>query len=736
MSPAPIPVDLALHDAQLFEEVVSNTQVASSSSSGAAPAAAAAASANVANKNPFFDAFRDPQLRVHQPTSNPTDATSNLMLTENAGLTHASTLSATLDLFTSLGQVDAGSLRTLLVAAWNEDPLLTLKIIFSTRSIPRGKGSKEGFARGAAFLAEEHPQTLLRNLEQLVRPSDLIPQKKRKATSDAPEEEDEEDDDDMGEDDLCDVPVEPTPATARSHGTFKDLLDLLYFSSLASISTASKTQLSVEGDFSRLPGYEADPASPFIVARSKRAAFRTKVETPAAETSLETLMAGNTLHRSLHLTVARLFGIQLQKDLDALTSATQLRAAGRIDEARVAEGKISLAAKWAPTEKGSHDRQTGIATSIAEFLTPPSDGERTTSSLQRALGRYRSTFLAPLRKHLEIVEVKMSANKWEDIKYSRVPSLAMSKHRKLFHKHDAEGFGQYLVKVAEGKATISGAVMTPAVLLKQATESHRGDDVGALVANAQWKTLVDGVRDTGKLSRCIAVADVSGSMMSPMLADQTSPLHSSIALSILVAQVTAPPFANSIISFSESPRFIDLTGTTLAELWEQCQAGMGYNTDFIAVFREILRRAVAAKITQEQMVERIFVFSDMEFDEAGSHHRHSFGGESGGYATHYDTIVKEFGESGYVVPELVFWNLASRQKTMSKPVTAQQPGVALVSGYSAAMVKVFLEGGEFGEEAEKEEGSQAKVGKEPMTPEQIMRKAIGHESFAGLKVFD
>lgn len=116
------------------------------------------------------------------------------------------------------------------------------------------------------------------------------------------------------------------------------------------------------------------------------------------------------------------------------------------------------------------------------------------------------------------------------------------------------------------------------------------------------------------------------------------------------------------------------------------------------------------------------------------------------YATHYDVAKAKYTAAGYEIPELVFWNLASSQRRTSKPVTANQPGTALVSGYSAAIVKVFLEGGEFedeGDEVETVEEVDEETGtmvvkkvKVAMTPVDVMRKSVGHKSFEGLKVYD
>ena len=67
-------------------------------------------------------------------------------ITENGAPAFSSTLSSTLDAFQSLS-VHMGTLTidSVLTRAWEEDPALTLKIIWNTRSIHDGKGDKELF---------------------------------------------------------------------------------------------------------------------------------------------------------------------------------------------------------------------------------------------------------------------------------------------------------------------------------------------------------------------------------------------------------------------------------------------------------------------------------------------------------------------------------------------------------------------------------------------------------------
>ena len=110
---------------------------------------------------------------------------------------------------------------------------------------------------------------------------------------------------------------------------------------------------------------------------------------------------------------------------------------------------------------------------------------------------------------------------------------------------------------------------------------------------------------------------------------------------------------------------------------------MGMNTNFQAVFDLLLKKAVREKTPPSEMIRTIFVFSDMEFDEC----------EGQEYETDYQLIKRKYSEAGYPMPQIVFWNL--RGGNRSKPVTKNEAGVALVSGFSGQMMRVFLENGTF-----------------------------------------
>jgi len=227
-------------------------------------------------------------------------------------------------------------------------------------------------------------------------------------------------------------------------------------------------------------------------------------------------------------------------------------------------------------------------------------------------------------------------------------------------------------------------------------------------------------------------------------------MDSALGLSLLIAEVTKPPFGGSFITFSAEPKLEVIKGTTLQEKIKNMQStGWGFHTNFVAVFEDlILPQARKFNVKQDDMVKRIFVFSDMQFNQADT--------ASDRWSTSYERIKRKFQLYGYDMPELVFWNLASGwdPKTAQgefaapKPVTADEKGTSLVSGYSQGMLKVFLDNGEY-EDAEAEteiidetvtnEDGEEEVRitkKQKVDPTSTVRKAISHKAYSMLNVVD
>ncbi|KAG8856229.1 hypothetical protein FRB96_006541 [Tulasnella sp. 330] len=498
---------------------------------------------------------------------------------------------------------------------------------------------------------------------------------------------------------------------------------------------------------------------------------RTKAAAGAHKKLLKKL-ADDAKFKALYVTIARIFARALSEDVKILQKIADPSTAK--EEKHQLKWHITLAGKWAPTLCGSHDRLTNIGTAIALAMYASGDmaglpqirldAPVTEVDAEKVRSFYRRWVVSPLRRYAEIPEVMMSANKWDKINYSHIASASFGRNKKAFFKHDEGRLMSYLQDVAKGKKSISGATLGPHELVQEAINltatgkkgpiEARLNEVSISIVNNQWNTMIERLREAGTLDNCIAVCDVSGSMggisASPKRkksqTDFVQPILPAISLTLVLATLAKPPFNNTFITFHSTPEIVTIptsAQTDLASAVQQIsEAKWGMNTDFNAVFTKlILPLAVANKLKREEMVKRVFVFSDMQFDCARQEAERQ---EGIAWDTCHEQIVKEFEDAGYDVPEIVYWNLSGRA-TAAKPITKDTPGVAMVSGFSGNLLKVFMEKDEIPEEEwmdiVDEEGntvaqSGEKAAKVPMTPEDIMNKALGMKSYEGLKVLD
>lgn len=274
----------------------------------------------------------------------------------------------------------------------------------------------------------------------------------------------------------------------------------------------------------------------------------------------------------------------------------------------------------------------------------------------------------------------MGAKAWGSLPYNRVASVAMKSYKEIFLSHDEERFKKYLEDAKSGKTKIAAGALLPHEIIG---DLEGGD--GGQVAELQWKRMVDDMRTKGWLTNCIAISDVSGSM-------EGTPMEVSVALGLVVSELAEEPWRGKLITFSGTPELHLVEGDDLRSKTQFVRdMDWGANTDFQKVFDLILKVAVEGTLKPEEMIRRVFVFSDMEFDEASSssHSRYNRS-ETSSWETNYQVIVSKYKEKGYggVVPEIVFWNLRDSKST---PVARSDKGVALVSGFSKNLIKMFLD---------------------------------------------
>jgi Mg-chelatase subunit ChlD len=357
---------------------------------------------------------------------------------------------------------------------------------------------------------------------------------------------------------------------------------------------------------------------------------------------------------------------------------------------------VSLLAKYAPRSKRHFSRGDNKAT-FKRLLSRlfPND--------TRAEAKYRR-MISRLTSALKVTEVSMCANEYDAINFKGVPSLCLNRNRKAFlnelvhkppgptqqytgNRHPTDpsrvACRQHLLaatKTLKGKQVypheIVKALMGP-MLMKSDGEKD--------VLHAQWETIrqttIASMKESAiDLGNIVPLVDVSGSM-------EGLPMLVAISLGILVSEITAPAFRDRVLTFESNPRWIYLQGLDLSSKVQTVEAApWGGNTDFAKALDLILDAATHAKLGPGD-IPSLLVLSDMQFDNASPEFDE----------THLERMVDLFARRGRAVcgepwniPQIIFWNL--RGDTNGYAAQSTTPGVRLLSGFSPALLRLFLSG--------------------------------------------
>lgn len=315
---------------------------------------------------------------------------------------------------------------------------------------------------------------------------------------------------------------------------------------------------------------------------------------------------------------------------------------------------VSLLAKWMPSEKSCHGE---AAKKIIEAFgwTPR---------------QYRKT-LSKLRAYLDVVEVKASKNQWGEIDYSKVPSRANSLYSEAFLKHDADRRKEFLNKVLSGEKTMNANVSQPHEIIKM-IRTHKD----SITVEAMWQSLpkFEGV------DNMLVVRDGSGSMA--WSGGSVLPMDVATALAIYVAENNVGVYKDKFITFSENPRFVDLSNCQ--GVVEKYHRTMRYtecaSTDIEKTMMLVLDTAVANNVSLEEMPGTILIISDMEFNMATCRNNKAL----------FDSIADRFRRAGYFLPKIVFWNVAAHKVDAPVPMQRNDRGVLLLSGFSTQLMRMVM----------------------------------------------
>lgn len=406
---------------------------------------------------------------------------------------------------------------------------------------------------------------------------------------------------------------------------------------------------------------------------------------------------------------------------------------------------ISLCSKYAPREGHKFQRENkSLFKKLVMAMFPSADLDEE-QAYNKAKRLYRKV-ISKLTQNIDVPEVKMCGKRYASIEFDRVPSVSMKKYRKAFaneklgrreipvdkyltgdRSNDPDRIecrNNLLIAIRERK--IKGKQNFPHEIVHSLmkTPTRGGFSVETEIFQLQWEAIRNEVVRTVaekssslspsttsvNLGKLVPLVDVSGSM-------DGTPMEVAIALGILISEVNHPAFRDRFISFETKPTWVNLSeAKDIAEkVTIARRAPWGGSTNIARAFK-LIADIVETNRLLESEIPDLIVFSDMQFDEALEDSE----------VTQLESITRRFTNLGkkvtgkpYKIPRIIFWNL--RGDTKGFPGQSTSENVQMLSGFSPALFKHLVEGGET-------EKKKAKV-----TPYDTFRKVLDDDRYYKIK---
>ena len=323
----------------------------------------------------------------------------------------------------------------------------------------------------------------------------------------------------------------------------------------------------------------------------------------------------------------------------------------------------SLLAKWMPSENASSQTTKRYAKILRHsFGTTPK--------------KYRK-LLSTLRAKIELVETKLTEKNYGDIDYSKLPSKAGMQYRTAFFRNDADRYTTFLDSLSKGEVKVNAGTLYPNDIVGKILDANDSwswnrkplTEQDIKLFEGQWTNLPDFIGD--KQENSLVMADVSGSM-------RGTPLNVSIALAMYIAERNKGAYHNHFMTFSTRPELVKIQGSNIVDKVNNIsRANWDMSTNIQSALRTILNVAVQNGLSNDEVVKKLYIISDMQFDRCVKNSSN----------TVFKNLQSEFNSHGYDFPNIVFWNVNAYGNS---PVTMNEQGVQLVSGFSPSILTQLL----------------------------------------------
>ncbi len=335
----------------------------------------------------------------------------------------------------------------------------------------------------------------------------------------------------------------------------------------------------------------------------------------------------------------------------------------------------SLLAKWLKSENASSKETIELANKTREYFG-------------MSHRQYRKT-LSILRERINVLERLMSANRWDEIEFDKIPSKAGLIYKNAFARRDIIK-AKYEAFAKDTKTKVNAGTLYPYEVVEKAIELMYSswtfgrygtvslDNTDRLMINKYWDNLTD-YFNNAKLD-ALCMIDTSGSMSG-------TPINVATALGLYCAERNKGPWHNHYISFSSRPQLIETDGVDFCDkVYRIVKTNLCENTNIEAAFDLVLNTALATNAT---LPEYIIVISDMEFDEATRSYYSNSNLRMANAETVMEGIELKFAAHGLKMPKLIYWNVDARQNNI--PMIGNHL-VSYVSGFSPSIFTSILTG--------------------------------------------
>lgn len=335
------------------------------------------------------------------------------------------------------------------------------------------------------------------------------------------------------------------------------------------------------------------------------------------------------------------------------------------------ENSVSLCAKWLPNE-GTH------------FANSPVYAVHNICKIAKLTFKKYRIKLSILRKKINVIEGLLCTGQFDLIDFSKIPARAMKNYSDMFGRHcNSKGvesnerellnqrYLEFLSKLNSGETKVKVSGIQPHEIVQYffTRQSYTTEEKDILYEN-MWKEMVTQIKESGSLNDVVAVCDVSSSMAG-------LPMQVSIALGLFVSECSN--FSERVITFSENPSWHTIQGSTLrAKVRSLSGMGWGGSTNMLGVFNLILNEAISKNLEKDKMVKKLFIFTDMQFNQTDSR-----------FNTTFEVAKKNFNDAGYELPTIICWNLRS-SSTNTLACSKHENNHIMLSGFSQQMLKNFM----------------------------------------------